>query len=99
MSTNLNLPDPDSFDIDDIPAVISKLSACQSQLASRLMMEKKSPEEDDQLLTVPQVCEILGVKKSWIYAHLKNLPFTRQVCRGRVRFSKRGLHVWISKRR
>jgi excisionase family DNA binding protein len=51
--------------------------------------------KEDRLLTVEQVCEVLGCTEAWIYHNTKNLPFVRKVG-GLLRFSSNDLQRWIA---
>jgi hypothetical protein len=101
ISTELNFPDPEFIKFDEIPAVIAKLSAIQSQLATRLLLEKQQPIEtgEDTLLDVKQAAALMAVKPTWLYRRSKTLPFTKRISRGNLRFSKRGLLAWRDRKR
>jgi hypothetical protein len=101
ISTELNFPDPEHIEFGEIPAVMAKLSAIQSQLATRLLLERQQPPEsgEDMLLDVKQAAALLAVKSTWLYRRSKTLPFTKRLSRGNLRFSKRGLLAWRDRKR
>lgn len=63
-------------------------------------METTAPNgnEPDQLVDINKAAEILGVKVRYLYDHHDRFPFTRRVGR-QLRFSSRGLHRYIARRR
>ena len=52
----------------------------------------------DRLLTAAQAAQRLGVAKRWIYRKADELPFTRRLTEGTLRFSERGLERWKESR-
>ena len=53
----------------------------------------------DHLLTVDEVAESLAVERTWVYRHADDLPFTRKLSAGTLRFSSSGLRRWLASRR
>jgi hypothetical protein len=102
--TEMHLPDPDQVPLEDIPLVLLKLTALESQLATRLLLERSKPEqtgpeEVDELITTKLAAAELNVEIDWLYRHAKTLPFSRRLSRKCLRFSRRGLVAWRNKRR
>jgi excisionase family DNA binding protein len=52
--------------------------------------------EGDRLLTVQEVCELLGVKRSYIYSltHTKQIPHIKIV--GTLRFRQKEIDKWLN---
>ena len=50
---------------------------------------------DDRLIDVEEAAQILCVPKTWLFAHSRQLPFTRRVGPKALRFSYRGIQKWI----
>ena len=55
------------------------------------------PTGGDQLLTVEEAAEKLGVSRDWLYRHSKKLAFTVRLGR-HLRFSARGIERYIRQR-
>ncbi len=55
--------------------------------------------DEDHLLTVDGVAEVLAVERTWVYRHADELPFTRKLSAGTLRFSSNGLQRWLASRR
>jgi excisionase family DNA binding protein len=54
--------------------------------------------EPDQLLTVDEAAQVLGVTPRWIYRHARTLPFTVRLPGRAVRFSEQGLARYVERR-
>ena len=54
---------------------------------------------EDHLLTVDDAAGVLAVERTWMYRHADELPFTRKLSAGTLRFSSNGLHRWLASRR
>ncbi len=96
------LADPANIPPDQIPAVLSHLSAIQTTLTARLLNVPRPPVSSgdaDQLLTVDDASRILEVTPKWLYRHADRLPFTRRLSRKALRFSEAGLRKWLATRR
>jgi predicted DNA-binding transcriptional regulator AlpA len=52
--------------------------------------------EPDRLLTAEEAAAILGQSVKWLYRHAAKLPFTRRMSRKNIRFSQRGLRLWLA---
>lgn len=50
---------------------------------------------EDRLLTVPQIADRMGRKRSYVHAHADEWPFTLRPA-GRLRFSLRGFQAWVA---
>ncbi len=55
--------------------------------------------DGDQLLTVEEAAQKLGVPKDWVYRRAKKLPFTVRLSPRHLRFSLRGIEGFIRQRR
>ena len=53
--------------------------------------------EPDRLLSAKEVAERMGTSKRWVYAHRRNLPFTKELPGGSIRFSERGLTRYMER--
>ena len=96
------LADPANIPPDQIPAVLSHLSAIQTTLTARLLNVPRPPVSSgdaDRLLTVDDASRILEVTPKWLYRHADRLPFTRRLSRKALRFSEPGLRKWLATRR
>lgn len=88
-----------------IPALIGEAAALQAQLWARLHAPTATAPapaakaDADELLTVKQAAARLGVAAKWMYRHADDLPFTRRLTSGTLRFSARGLERWKESRR
>jgi excisionase family DNA binding protein len=98
--TDLHVPDPNVFDYKEIPAAIAQLSGLCTQLAMRLITEGRNPEEveEDILLTPDEAAVLLHHSKSWVYQHVKKLPFTKHIG-VKLLFSKKGLMAWQARQK
>lgn len=92
---------------DVLPRLIGEAEALRARLWARLQegaaVDAVTPpprrdDGEDRLLTAAEAAELLGVDRRWIYRKADDLPFTRRLSSGTLRFSKRGLERW-SKRR
>jgi excisionase family DNA binding protein len=93
-------------DIDPaaIPALVGELEALKARLWVRLqapaaVVAPSRNGDPDHLLTAKEAGSRLGVDKRWLYRHADELPFTRRLTGGTVRFSARGLERWKESRR
>jgi predicted DNA-binding transcriptional regulator AlpA len=91
----------------ELPAIAGELALALAGVLARLATPASSPvrtlsastaDEADTLLTVEQAAARLGVKKSWLYRHSLNLPFTRKLGHRTVRYDARGLERWANAR-
>lgn len=55
--------------------------------------------EKDRLLTAQEAAQALSVSPDWIYHNARKLPFTRQLGRKMLRFSRLGIQKWIGVRK
>jgi excisionase family DNA binding protein len=74
--------------------LISIVDPLLDLLADKIAERLKPAPKEDRLLTVEEVCTALGVPKTWIYHHVRKLPFVRKVG-GNLRFSAIGLQRYI----
>lgn len=92
----------------DLPRLIGEAEALRAALWSRLQAASvPAPVETprngtggpDALLTVQEAADLLGVSKRWVYRKADDLPFTRRLSGGTLRFSRKGLDRWKESRR
>ena len=104
------LADPDRVEAlpaAAVPALIGAADELRARLWARLqagtMTQPASTAEraaaPDRLLSVKEAGELLGVAPRWLYRHSADLPFTRRLSSGALRFSARGLERWKESRR
>ena len=94
------LADPANIPPNLIPAVLSRLSALQTTLTTRLLEAQHSPEHSENseaLVDVDEASRRLATSKDWLYRHAKRLPFTVRVGRA-LRFSTHGIDRYIRQR-
>ena len=80
-----------------IPALLARLSSLQTAIAARLMVTGEKTVETDNMLTIEQAAERLGVSADWIYRRSKKLPFIVRLGRN-VRCSARELDRFLRNR-
>jgi hypothetical protein len=74
------------------------VTVCQTALlAARPTRGPVKEESSDRLLTARQVAERLGYHVNYVYAHMREWPFTLQRPGQRPRFSEVGLKAWITR--
>jgi excisionase family DNA binding protein len=86
--------------VEQIPALLSQLSALQGAMAARLVaaeQEGDGTSTEDALLTVDQASARLGVSKDWLYRRTGKLPFTVRLGR-HVRYSAGGIDRYVRQR-
>jgi excisionase family DNA binding protein len=97
----------DDVQPDALPGLIGEAEALRARLWSRLQAASvptasapasSSNGKADHLLTALEAAERLGVSKRWIYRKASELPFTRKLSGGTLRFSERGLDRWKESR-
>jgi excisionase family DNA binding protein len=105
------LADPERADAlspDQLAELIGQAAALQAKLWARLQLTRPAvvatssstaAPEPDRLLSAEEAAERLGVGKRWMYRHAGELPFTRRLTGGTLRFSSRGLERWKEARR
>jgi predicted DNA-binding transcriptional regulator AlpA len=94
--------DPTLIPVEQIPAVLTALSAWQGALAARLMATQATivaTEPEDRLLTVQECAERLRKSTKWVYRRTSTLPFARCLGPRSWVFSRRGLDKWLAQRR
>ncbi len=94
------LADPAHVPPDQIPVVLSHLSALQTTLTTRLLEAQHSPEHTEHsetLLDIEEAARRLATSTDWLYRHAKRLPFTVRVGRA-LRFSTHGIDRYIRQR-
>lgn len=91
----------------DLPRLIGEAEALRAALWSRLQAAhfptpaksaRSEPEGPEPLLTVPEVARLLSVSPKWIYRKADELPFTRRLSDGTLRFSRKALDRWKESR-
>jgi excisionase family DNA binding protein len=62
--------------------------------------EQQRPQEDgQQLLTIPEVCQRLGVGRSWVYQQVKSGDMPSVKLRGAVKVKREDLEEYINANR
>ena len=100
----------DAVPADAIPGLIGAAATLQAQLQAELWArlqagaQQSQPTarggaEPDQLLDAKTAAARLGVDPRWMYRHADELPFTRRLTSGTLRFSARGLERWKESRK
>jgi excisionase family DNA binding protein len=88
----------------DLPALAGELARTLALVVARSATSAvtaappTSPPVDsvsDELLTVEEAAARLNVKVSWLYRHVRELPFARKIGRRTLRFDARGLDRWL----
>jgi excisionase family DNA binding protein len=85
---------------DQIPALLTQLSAIQASMAARLLTtshEESSGGDSQALLSIDEAAARLGVSPDWLYRRTKSLPFVVRVGR-HVRFSSSAIDRYIRNR-
>lgn len=73
------------------------------QLFREVMAEQSetranSQSRGDYMLTAKETCTLLKMSKDWLYRNAENLPFTRRIAPGSLRFSYEGIQKWLKTR-
>jgi excisionase family DNA binding protein len=96
-----------SVPADAIPGLIGEAEALRATLWARLQSlvgpvatapAQANGKGPDRLLTVLEAADRLGVSKRWMYRKADELPFTRRLSGGTLRFSASGLDRWKESR-
>ena len=86
-----------------LPHLIGEVETLKARLWARLQAAQVAPAAPpqparnggpDRLLTAQEAADRLGVSKRWMYRKADELPFTRRIGEGTLRFSERGLERW-----
>ena len=111
MSADLATLATDPSRIDDVqaaelPTLIGEAEALRARLWARMQATSApappAPAQrngKDRLLTSDEAAELLGVSRRWVYRKADELPFTRRLSGGTLRFSERGLERWKETRK
>jgi excisionase family DNA binding protein len=92
----------------EVPGLLVRLGALLAALAARhaanasnesKVVQNEPTRSRDRNLTADEAAKMLGMKKSWIYRHSGELPFTRRLSRRAIRFSEKGVRRWLETRR
>jgi excisionase family DNA binding protein len=83
--------------IDAIPYLLGDLETLRITLVRRLNSPAPA-QSHDQLLSVDDAAERLGMSRNYLYRNSQKFPFTRHVGRS-VRFSSLGIDSYIQKDR
>ena len=70
----------------------------EAQSEAELPDQPAVKSNEDHLLTVDEAAEVLAVERTWLYRHADELPFTRKLSAGTLRFSSNGLQEWVRSR-
>lgn len=88
----------------ELPALIGEAARLhallQAQLLSVPAVEKPvaSSNGSGPLLKATEAAERLNVSTRWVYRHADELPFTKRLTNGTLRFDERGLKRWQERR-
>ena len=86
---------------NDLPALLASLAALMAKIAARQMTtpapSTDPPSATDENLSVDEASRRLGVSRSWLYKHARQLPFQVRIGR-RLLFSAHGLERWTRQR-
>ena len=94
--------------VGEVPGLLVRLGALVAALAARhaanvsnasKVLQVEPTDNRDRNLTADEAAKMLGMKKSWLYRHSGELPFTRRLSRRAVRFSEKGIRRWLETRR
>jgi len=89
--------------VDDVPGLLGEVEQLRAQLWSRLLRaqtpRREAVQAPDRLLGLRDAAERLGVSVQWVRRHSRQLPFSVRISRKAVRFSERGLGLWIERHR
>lgn len=80
--------------------MLTLLMAVQPILMVQAVSDKGRVEQGtmDRLLRAEEVAYLLGAEVDWVYRKAAELPFTRRLSPGQLRFSKKGLGKYIKNR-
>ena len=82
----------------ELPELIGSLAELQAICMARLAAPAiASRGAEDQLLTVSQAAERLGMSANYLYRHSESLPFVRRIGRA-LRFSSAGIDAYICRK-
>ena len=78
-------------------SVASVYRVVATELASVSQDSARAPSaaNEDRLINAEEAAQRLGVARRWLYRHAKQLPFTRRLSAGILRFSLAGIHRWL----
>ncbi len=94
--------------LHEAPRLLGDLERLKASLWARMMSTPDARDgfsgttraaDGDQLLTVEEAAQKLGVPKDWVYRRAKKLPFTVRLGPRHLRFSLRGIEGFIRQRR
>jgi excisionase family DNA binding protein len=81
-----------------IKYLLGDLESLRIALVQKLNSPQAAPAAHDQLLSVDDAAERLGMSRNYLYRNSQKFPFTRHVGRS-VRFSSLGIDSYIQKDR
>jgi excisionase family DNA binding protein len=82
---------------EDLPELLGELEVLRATAIMRLSAPVSRSDRHDELLSVEEAAERLGIGKDYLYRHSKQFPFTRRMGRKLV-FSSQGIDEYIRKR-
>lgn len=83
---------------EDLPRLLGDLREIEATALGRLSVRAAQSAQPDELIDVEEAARRLGVCRSWLYHHHRNLPFGRRMGRKLV-FSSLGIERYIRARR
>jgi excisionase family DNA binding protein len=83
---------------DRLPDLMGELEVIRATALLRISSAMPSTQTRDELITVEQAAERLGLSTDYLYRHSKQLPFTRRVGR-KLMFSSLRIDAYIRQNR
>jgi predicted DNA-binding transcriptional regulator AlpA len=89
---------------EKVPALLGELELLRAMLWARNQPPPApappatNGSGPDTWLKVDEAAERLAVSRRWLYTHAAELPFTKRLATGTLRFSERGLERWRAAR-
>jgi predicted DNA-binding transcriptional regulator AlpA len=95
----IDLPAIDDLPIEQVPVLLTALSAYTTQLATRLLVNGNGhgATPEDRLINIDEAAKRLAVSRSYLYRRLNSLPFVVRHGRG-AKFSSLGIDRYIQRR-
>ncbi len=98
---NRSCAPPPEFGLADVVRRLEAIGREVADLLAHLNGHARSSPSDDpnmtdtRMLTVDEVAERLGLSKSEVYRRAKGWPFALKLSPKALRFSERGLGLWL----
>ena len=75
------------------------LEAVKKVLRKEVLTEPPGGDQDLRLLSVDEVCEVLGMSKSWVYRHIRNADIPSVRLGGSTKVKRSDLAEYLEKHR